>query len=279
MRVIHGNARVDVGCGDGQGRVQLFESRNGSETGKIFSQALVGGQAEPRRCPTAEIGKARLRANFLHFIKRCPSTETRADQCAHACACDAVDGDASFPQNAQDSDVRNAAGKSARKSQADAWTFLGFASLAVRESAKLVLCRPQPAERAGEFAFFGHLIILTHRCGSARRLTRACRFCNLFLRTKLTSVNPVKKACHESSHRKGSGDGSWNDGLADRGTFRERRAAVHFAGHGSAEFTRECARWRAQQNCTRWIGCGEKIEAGRLFYGCACGKDCYWELR
>src|SRR5260370_9622311 len=160
MRVIHGAACVDVRCSDRQRRVQFFESFYGSEARKIFFHAQVGGKAKPRRRPAAEIREARFRANSFHFFKRCPGAVTRADQRAHACACDAVDGDFGFAKYTQDSDMRYSSSKAARKIQADARALPGLALLAAGKRTKFVLCRSKPAERAQGRCFFRHISML-----------------------------------------------------------------------------------------------------------------------
>ena len=114
MRVIHGDAGVDVRCGNRQRRVQFLESFCGSEAREIFFHAQVGGQAEPGRRPSAKIREACFRADSFHFFERSPGAVTRSYQRAYAGARDAVNGDFGFLQNTQDSNVRDAAREPAR---------------------------------------------------------------------------------------------------------------------------------------------------------------------
>jgi hypothetical protein len=69
-------------------------------------------------------------------------------------------GDTRLAKHAQDADMSQAARKSARESQADAWAPWRLAQLAVGKRTEFVLSRAKPAEGSGNLAFFCHLSIL-----------------------------------------------------------------------------------------------------------------------
>src|SRR5258708_1626404 len=71
-----------------------------------------------------------------------------------------IEGDFGLAQTGETAKVSDSACKAACKGQADSRAFLGFAVLAVRESAKLFLCRSKPAQTAGASALFRHFSIL-----------------------------------------------------------------------------------------------------------------------
>ncbi len=165
--IVDGNTCGDVRGGYGQRRQQFLERLYRSKTGEIFFHALVGSQSEPGWRPAAEIREARGGSNLGHFFQRCSGTVAHGDQGAHARASYAIDGNSSFAQDAEDTEVGNTAREAARKSQAHSWALPGFALLAVCEGAKFVLCAPKPAGRSGGFVLFRHFssLALSPRIG------------------------------------------------------------------------------------------------------------------
>src|SRR6267143_1471180 len=107
VRVVDGNARIDVRGDDGQRRLQFLERFYRSVSREVLFHALVGGQPKPGRRPTSEIREARSCSNVGHRFQRCSRAVAHGDQCADARAGHAIDGNFSFAQNAENTGERN----------------------------------------------------------------------------------------------------------------------------------------------------------------------------
>lgn len=121
--------------------------RNGRDAREELFEAIVGGEAEPGRCPTPEIGEFGFVRDSFHLFERRAGTVSGADERADTRARDHIDGNARFAKNPQDADVRDAAGESAGEGQADARASRALWRAAIGKGAEHFLGRAQQALR------------------------------------------------------------------------------------------------------------------------------------
>lgn len=121
--IIDRQAHVDIGGGDGERGVQVFEEFCGREAREKNFETIVGGETEPGGGPPAEVGELGFRGDPLHVVESGAGAIGCTDQSAHTGAGNDVNGNAFLAQNAEDANVSDTASESAGKCEADARTF------------------------------------------------------------------------------------------------------------------------------------------------------------
>ena len=148
--VIDGDAGVNVGGGDGEGRGEFLECSDRSEALEVALEAKIVGQAEPGRRPAAEVGKGSERGDALHVVERDAGAIDGADERANAGAGDAIDGHAGVEQRADNADVGDAAGEASGEGKSNAGAVTVGARLSESEGANAIGCGAQPLFGEGD---------------------------------------------------------------------------------------------------------------------------------
>ena len=117
----HAFAGIEVGCGHAERNAQLFKRLHLQSARQERNHAVVRGEAAARERPARKGSEAHAVRDLFHFLRATPAAIARPDQRAHARASDHADRNAFLFENLQNSDVRDAAGKSSAQRHANGW--------------------------------------------------------------------------------------------------------------------------------------------------------------